>query len=98
MFASKNLPSFLPFFSLLPFSAACPWPGGSVIRFPLSPSPAALMTRIDAELTRVKHKFFVCHSYEKHPGWGAPRRFALFLYPTPPFRYNPLLASIEENA
>ena len=29
---------------------------------------------------RVKHKFFVCHSYRKHPGWGqvVQRSFALF--------------------
>src|SRR6202795_1340663 len=50
---------------------------------PLSPFPATLtryshiientatLSPAFATLTgRVKHKFFVCHSYKKHPGWG----------------------------
>src|SRR5690242_3947161 len=28
------------------------------------------LTRIDAKVTRVKLKSFICHSYEKHPGVG----------------------------
>jgi len=29
------------------------------------------LSSVFATLTsRVKHKFFVCHSYKKHPGWG----------------------------
>jgi hypothetical protein len=34
------------------------------------------LTRMDAKLTRVKHKSFICHSYKKHPGWGTPRHFS----------------------
>jgi len=46
------------------------------------------LSSVFATLTsRVKHKFFVCHSYKKHPGWGAllltsyPMRIALPLAP-----------------
>src|SRR5690242_21940786 len=28
------------------------------------------LTRIDAKVTRVKLKSFICHSYKKHRGWG----------------------------
>src|SRR5271168_2857744 len=35
-------------------------------------SDAAFLPRIDAKLTRVKHKSFVCRSYKKHRGWGIP--------------------------
>ncbi len=31
------------------------------------------LSSVFATLTSpVKHKFFVCHSYKKHPGWGSP--------------------------
>jgi hypothetical protein len=37
----------------------------------LSPVFATRLPRADAKGTsRVKHKFFICHSYKKHPGWG----------------------------
>src|SRR5690349_19629121 len=38
------------------------------------------LTRIDAKVTRVKLKSFICHSYEKHPGVGV-----LILLRLPPF-------------
>src|SRR5690348_4669703 len=41
------------------------------------------LTRIDAKVTRVKLKSFICHSYEKHRGWGYASSSASphFLFP-----------------
>src|SRR5208282_645655 len=35
-------------------------------------SSLSFLMPIDAKLTRVKDKSFVCHSCKKHPGWGMP--------------------------
>jgi hypothetical protein len=48
----------------------------------LSPAIAALAPRIDAQLTRVNHNPFVCHSYEKHRGWGMPLQSSRSLFPS----------------
>jgi hypothetical protein len=38
---------------------------------PQIPENTTTLSSVFATLTsRVKHKFFVCHSYKKHPGWG----------------------------
>jgi hypothetical protein len=50
----------------------------------LSPATAALAPRIDAKLTRVNHNPFICHSYEKHPGWGMPLQSSRLLFPRTP--------------
>ena len=40
---------------------------------PQIPENSTTLSSVFATLTsRVKHKFFVCHSYKKHPGWGSP--------------------------
>src|SRR5690348_13001385 len=46
------------------------------------------LTRIDAKVTRVKLKSFICHSYKKHPGVGVRLyvHFPLCTFnPAPPF-------------
>jgi hypothetical protein len=68
-------------------STACPERSRRVNFLQLTPFPATLTSHLQlaenkttlslavATLTsRVKHKSFVCHSYEKHPGWGVCRR------------------------
>jgi hypothetical protein len=47
----------------------------------LSPAVAALVPRVDAKLTRVNRNPFVCHSYEKHRGWGMPLQPSRWLFP-----------------
>jgi hypothetical protein len=40
-----------------------------------TPENTATLGSLVVTLTRrVKHKSCVCHSYEKHPGWGIPRK------------------------
>ena len=54
----------------------------------LRPARAALAPRIDANLTRVNRNPIICHSYEKHRGWGMPlqplRRLFSFTAPADP--------------
>ena len=57
--------SAVSFLSLTPFPATLTSP------LQIAENPTTLSSAFATLTNRVKHKSFVCHSYKKHPGWGA---------------------------
>jgi hypothetical protein len=71
-------------FSFLPPPFNCSTSEPSDLQTTQSPRPFP-----DSLATRVKHKSFTCHSYEKQPGWGLPSFFKSVSHYNPPFTTNP---------
>ena len=70
-------------FSFLPPPFNCSTSESSNFQTMQSPRPFP-----DTLATRVKHKSFACHSYEKQPGWGLPSFFKPVSHSNPPFTAN----------
>src|SRR6202021_182187 len=81
-------------------SPASPFPATLTSRPQITKKPATLTPAFATLTSRVKHKPCVCHSYEKHPGWGMPflsnLRTTNHADPAPIFlatRHSPLVTS-----
>jgi len=79
-FSSPDVSSFNSKLSTFNSSSLTPFPV-TLTSHPQLNENSAILSPVPATLTRrVKHNPFVCHSYEKHPGWGYIHQAQIFFF------------------